>query len=136
MRPDLKQEIIKTLHTHFPDIITRGEKTEQNSNVEMFFVKELSMDYLPELGEFERVLYQFVIEYYPEDKSERQRKQLREMEFKLIQIFKLWEDMSLRAYSINSEFEADRLNFFIDFNVRYQILISQDEKFSDLEVSI
>lgn len=130
---DIKQSIINTLDRYF-GIETYGEKVEQCFNTPSFYVKELSFGYEPQVGNFQKNNYSFVIQYFPSKTSRRKNKDCREMNTELMKLFRFYEDLRLHPTSMSSNVLDETGQFMVDFDVRHKIVAESGPMFEELEV--
>lgn len=128
---DLKAKMMATLDDHF-NIEVNGEKVEQGFTRPCFVVRQLNINHEREIGDYQRANYTFMIEYFPDEQE--QNKACREMEFKLMNLFRFWEAMRIKPASISSAIVDGVLQFDLTLNVRYLIDNGAGEMIQNLEM--
>ena len=123
-RIDLKQELIKTLSSHFKLLVYESH-TPQNFATACFSVRELTRDYQRSVGNFEHMTCTMLVQFFPSDSEERQDLECRNKELELISLLRTWEDMLLRPSSITSRVIEDKqscvLQFELDYWIRWEL---------------
>ena len=131
---DIQQEIIGALRERF-GLQVWGEFSEQNFTAPCFSVVEILRRHVQDIGDFQRSYYSFNIQYFP--LGDRPKKQCREMSVELNKLFYFFEKLRLWPAHLSSKIVDNRLQFVVDFNVRYKVSIDNDyELMQELELGV